>query len=81
MQVTIDRAGRIVVPKSLRDALGLTPGTHLQMDLVGSHIEISSQASEAKIIEGPHGPVVAGTGKTITDEDVRAILEATRERR
>ena len=67
MQVMIDRAGRIVVPKPLRDALALAPGTLLQMDLVGSHIEISNPATEAEIVEGPHGPVVAGTGNTITD--------------
>ena len=31
METTIDSAGRIVVPKPLRDALGLTPGTTLDV--------------------------------------------------
>jgi AbrB family looped-hinge helix DNA binding protein len=30
MKVTIDKAGRIVVPKSVRDALGLDPGDELE---------------------------------------------------
>jgi hypothetical protein len=33
------------------------------------------------VVEGPHGPVLSGTGTPITDEDVRRTLEATRERR
>ncbi|MGO9487786.1 MAG: AbrB/MazE/SpoVT family DNA-binding domain-containing protein [Solirubrobacteraceae bacterium] len=81
MQVTIDRAGRIVVPKPLRDALGLDPETPLEMELVDDHIEISNRGETARIIEGPNGPVIAATGKTLTRGDIRAILEATRERR
>jgi AbrB family looped-hinge helix DNA binding protein len=30
MKVTIDKAGRIVVPKPVRDALGLDPGDELE---------------------------------------------------
>jgi AbrB family looped-hinge helix DNA binding protein len=81
MYVTIDRAGRIVVPKPLRDALGLTPETPLAIELVGDHIEISSGAETAQVVEGPSGPVVAPTGSKITEEDIRRVLEATRERR
>jgi len=31
MQVAIDRAGRVVIPKPLRDGLGLAPGTKLEI--------------------------------------------------
>ena len=31
MKLTIDKAGRIVVPKPLRDRLGLTPDTELEI--------------------------------------------------
>ena len=81
MRVTIDKAGRIVVPKAMRDEMGLTPEGPLEIEVVDDHIEISNPASAARIVEGPHGPVIAATGKTITDEDIRRILEATRERR
>jgi AbrB family looped-hinge helix DNA binding protein len=81
MQVTIDRAGRIVVPKAMRDELGLTPDTPLEIEMVDDHIELSNPAGSARIVEGPHGPVIASTGRTITDEDIRRILEANRERR
>ena len=38
---TIDGAGRIVVPKALRDALGLTPGTELEIMAADGLLEIS----------------------------------------
>lgn len=31
MKTAIDRAGRVVVPKSLRDELGLIPGCELEI--------------------------------------------------
>jgi AbrB family looped-hinge helix DNA binding protein len=81
MQVTIDSAGRVVIPKPLRDQLGLSPETPLDIDVVDGHLEISARRREPVVFEGPNGPVVAATGTPISDDDVRAVLEATRERR
>jgi AbrB family looped-hinge helix DNA binding protein len=41
MRTTIDAAGRIVIPKSLREQAGLAPGVevHVQLDGSGIHIE------------------------------------------
>jgi AbrB family looped-hinge helix DNA binding protein len=79
--VSIDTAGRIVVPKPLRDELGITPGTPLELDLVDDHLELSPPRRPPTIVDGPNGPLVAPTGTPITDEDVRRVLEAARERR
>ena len=35
MTMSIDKAGRIVVPKPLRDRLGMTPGTELVVEADG----------------------------------------------
>jgi bifunctional DNA-binding transcriptional regulator/antitoxin component of YhaV-PrlF toxin-antitoxin module len=70
-----------VVPKPLREQLALTPGTPLEIELVDNHLEISAGLEPASVSEGPNGPVVASSGRTITDEDVRRTLEAVRERR
>ena len=40
MRSTIDRAGRIVVPKEIREAAGLRPGTEVQFRVQGGHVEI-----------------------------------------
>jgi AbrB family looped-hinge helix DNA binding protein len=81
MRVTIDRAGRVVVPKSLRDVLGLSPDTPLEIELVEDHLELSALHEPPAVIDGPHGPLVAATGVPISDEDVRRALEAAREHR
>jgi AbrB family looped-hinge helix DNA binding protein len=81
MYVSIDSAGRVVVPKQLRDELGLTPATPLEIEIVNGHLELSAPHQPAKLISGPHGPSIAATGTPITDKDVRATLEAIREHR
>jgi AbrB family looped-hinge helix DNA binding protein len=81
MHVSIDSAGRVVVPKQLRDELGFSPDTPLEIDVVDGHLELSAPHEPAKLITGPHGPSIAATGTPITDEDVRRTLEAVREHR
>jgi bifunctional DNA-binding transcriptional regulator/antitoxin component of YhaV-PrlF toxin-antitoxin module len=71
-----------VVPKAMRDELGLTPDTSLEIEVVDDRIEISNPLAAApRIVEGRYGPVIASTGATITDDDIRRILDAVRERR
>jgi len=40
MRVTVDRAGRVVLPKPIRKAVGLTQGQEVEVRLVGSIVEI-----------------------------------------
>jgi AbrB family looped-hinge helix DNA binding protein len=40
MNVTIDSAGRIVIPKALRDRVGLVPGIELTIEVDGTGIRI-----------------------------------------
>lgn len=40
MKSTIDRAGRIVVPKAIREAAHLRPGTEVQFRVQDGHVEI-----------------------------------------
>jgi AbrB family looped-hinge helix DNA binding protein len=81
MRVSIDGAGRIVVPKPLRDELGLSPDTPLEIEVVDGHLELSARHEPPSVVEGPNGLLVAPTGTPISDEDVRRVLEAARERR
>ncbi len=81
MHVSIDRAGRVVIPKPLRDQLGFSPETGLEAEVVDGRLELSAQHEPARLVTGPHGPSFAATGTPISDEDVRGALEAVRERR
>ena len=45
MTTTIDNAGRIVIPKSLRDQAGLAPGTEIDIRIRNGHLEIEPVAT------------------------------------
>ena len=40
MRSTIDGAGRVVVPKAIREAAGLRPGTEVEFRVQGGQVEI-----------------------------------------
>ena len=40
MRSTIDRAGRIVVPRAIREAANLRPGIEVEFRVQGGHVEI-----------------------------------------
>ena len=45
MRTTIDKAGRIVVPKALRDAMGLEAGQEVELTLTDGRIEIALEGN------------------------------------
>ena len=77
MEATIDHAGRIVVPKPLRDALGLTPGTKLDVSVYGAGLQIVPAGRTARLVE-EDGVLVATGERRIDDDDVFALIDALR---
>lgn len=53
--ITIDKAGRLVLPKAMRDKLRLRPGSRLTADLVGDKIELAEAVPEAGSSTGRTG--------------------------
>jgi len=45
----IDELGRIVVPQSMRQALGLVPGTEIDFILEGKHVLIRASQTACKV--------------------------------
>ena len=81
MKTTIDKAGRIVIPKPMRDELGLQGGTEVEVELVDGHIEIEATAARMWLERNDDGFLVARTDRELpplTAERVRALLEQIR---
>ena len=84
MRVAVDSAGRVVLPKPIRDAVGLTGGQEVEVRLAGVIIEIEPVQPTVRMRErAGRLPVleVEGDVEPVTDEDVRAGLEAQRRER
>jgi AbrB family looped-hinge helix DNA binding protein len=80
MKATIDKAGRIVLPKELRDLLGLRGGEALEIREADGRIEIEPVPTTIRVEERPEGLVGVAEEELppLADDVVRATLERTR---
>jgi AbrB family looped-hinge helix DNA binding protein len=76
--ITIDQAGRIVLPKEVRNRLNLGPGTRLLLDVVAQRIELTPQpqADAELVVTAGKRTVLRPTGKAF---DAAAATRAERE--
>jgi AbrB family looped-hinge helix DNA binding protein len=78
MRITIDPAGRLVVPKPLRDQLGFAGGTELEVIAVDGHLEVAVP-SRVRVDAGPHGArFIADTDERLDAGQVRDLMERGR---
>ncbi len=80
MITTIDTAGRIVVPKPLREALGLKPGQRLEMRAGDGRLEIEIAPTPMQLKKRGKGVVAVPDAElpALTAEQVRDTLERAR---
>jgi AbrB family looped-hinge helix DNA binding protein len=80
MKVALDTAGRLVVPKPLRQALGLEPGQVLEIQAADGRLEIEIVPTAMRLKKRGEGVVaVPDAGlPTLTAEQVRDTLERIR---
>jgi AbrB family looped-hinge helix DNA binding protein len=74
MRTTMDKAGRVVIPKALRDHLGLRPG-EVELTADGAALRIEPISATDLGQEGQR-PVIPAAGTPLDDEAVRALRDA-----
>ena len=80
MKATIDAAGRVAIPKALRQALGLRPGQELEIHASAGRLEISVAPTPMRVEKRGKGMVAVRYGKLalLTADEVREMLERVR---
>ena len=74
MRTTIDKAGRLVIPKALRDRLGLRPG-EVEVTADGTALRVEAVAGGG-LTSHAGRLVIPGSGAGISDADVQALRHA-----
>jgi AbrB family looped-hinge helix DNA binding protein len=79
-KITIDSAGRVVIPKPFRKSLGLQAGDSLEIDATADEITLRPVREAATLIK-EQGIWVYRPDVTITNEDVSELLDQLRDER
>ena len=76
MRVTIDKVGRLVIPKPLRDQAGIREGeVEISLDGTGLHVE---PVARDDLVEQGGRLVIPPSGGKLDDSTVRGLLDAGR---
>ena len=79
-RITIDRVGRIVLPKPVRDALDLAPGDALELETAGEQITLRPVRTFAPLTN-EQGVWVFRTGQPLAIAVVDEVLREVRDGR
>jgi AbrB family looped-hinge helix DNA binding protein len=77
MKTTIDAAGRLVVPKSLRDQFHLVPGSELEIESTADGVIIRPADRGPALVS--QGGVLVHHGPQKADIDIAAFVRQERE--
>ena len=78
MRLTIDRAGRVVLPKPLRHELHLQPGDSLEMESTGDQITLRPVRGTPPLTK-EHGVWVFRTGQALPASATDDVQQRIRE--
>lgn len=80
MRTTIDAAGRLVIPKPFRDALGVGRGGEVEVDLVDGEVVVSAPNTLQHVVQRAGRAVIVSDEPVplLTDDVVSDVLRAVR---
>ncbi len=78
MMANIDKLGRVVIPKEIRDRLSLGPESSVEITIEGDEIRLTPLRDKGRtIVEVGGWPVLQPIGgMTLTDRDVQRLRDA-----
>jgi AbrB family looped-hinge helix DNA binding protein len=83
MKTTIDRAGRVVIPKAIRERAGLEPGMELEVSVDSGRVELTPVGPQGRVVyeDGlPYWEPPPGT-RPFTLEELNEWIRTDREER
>jgi AbrB family looped-hinge helix DNA binding protein len=81
MTTTIDKAGRVVIPASIRERAGFVPGAELEVTLDEMGIRLQRVAPGPRLVKVGKRLVARATASALRPEvDVAALVEEERNR-
>jgi AbrB family looped-hinge helix DNA binding protein len=79
MITTIDAAGRVVIPKQIRETAGLKPGSKLNVSYRDGKVEIEPKQPQARLVRERGRLVIAAPGiRKMTAREVGDWIERSR---
>ncbi len=79
-KLTLDKGGRVVIPKALREELELGPGDHLELESEGEQI-VLRPLRRRPALEKERGIWVFRTGERLRASEAQDALKSIREKR
>ena len=75
MRTTIDSAGRLVIPRAMRERVGLLGPSEVDIEVDGAGIRVEATAV-GDLVEEDGRLVIPSTGTTLTHEMVQRLRDA-----
>ncbi len=75
MRTTIDAAGRLVIPRAMRERVGLLGPAEVDIEVDGAGIRIEASA-EGSLVEEDGRLVIPATGSMVTRDMVQGLRDA-----
>ena len=78
--ITIDKAGRVVIPKRMRDALQIRPGDSLEITASEEQIMLRPARAKGRLVK-ERGLWVYYSGTSISPDEAARLVDNMREER